>query len=90
MSDLKQYLDEQLKNPGFAAEWERIKPEYEVMKLLVEARTEQGLTQKELAERTGIKQPNISRLENGQCSPTVDTLTALARGLGKELKISFV
>jgi predicted transcriptional regulator len=90
MSDLQDYLNRQLENPEFAKEWERIKPEYEVMKLLVEARTEQGLTQKELAERTGIRQPNISRLERGQCSPTLDTLSALARGLGKELKVTFV
>jgi predicted transcriptional regulator len=90
MSDLQDYLSRQLENPAFAEEWERIKPEYEVMKLLVEARTEQGLTQKELAERTGIRQPNISRLEHGQCSPTLDTLNALARGLGKELKVTFV
>jgi predicted transcriptional regulator len=90
MSDLQDYLNRQLKNPEFVKEWERIKPEYEVMKLLVEARTERGLTQKELAERTGIRQPNISRLERGQCSPTLDTLSALARGLGKELKVTFV
>lgn len=90
MDDLDRFLDEQLGNPDFAAEWERSKPEYEVMKLLVEARSEMGMSQSELARRTGIKQPNISRLERGVCSPTLDTLAALARGLGKELKVSFL
>ena len=88
--DLDRFLDEQLKDPGFAKEWERSKPEYEVMKLLVEARSEMGMSQSELARRTGIKQPNISRLERGVCSPTLDTLAALAHGLGKELQVSFV
>jgi len=90
MDDLDRFLDEQLKDPGFAEEWERSKPEYEVMKLLVEARSEMGMSQSELARRTGIKQPNISRLERGVCSPTLDTLAALAHGLGKEMRISFV
>ncbi|MCL2530037.1 MAG: helix-turn-helix transcriptional regulator [Coriobacteriia bacterium] len=88
--DLDRFLDEQLKNPSFAEEWERSKPEYEVMKLLVEARSEMGMSQSELARRTGIKQPNISRLERGVCSPTLDTLAALAHGLGKKLQVSFI
>jgi len=90
MDDLDRFLKEQLKDPEFAQEWDRAKPEYEVMKLLVEARSEMGMSQSELARRTGIKQPNISRLERGVCSPTLDTLSALAKGLGKELKVSFV
>jgi predicted transcriptional regulator len=90
MDDLDRFLDEQLCDPDFAAEWERSKPDFEIMKILVEARSELGMTQSELARRTGIKQPNISRLERGQCSPTIDTLKALAHGLGKKLQISFV
>jgi predicted transcriptional regulator len=90
MDDLDKFLDKQLEDPKFKKEWERSKPEYEVMKLLVKARSELGMSQGELARRTGIKQSNISRLERGACSPTLDTLAALAQGLGKELKISFV
>jgi transcriptional regulator with XRE-family HTH domain len=89
MDDLDRFLNEQLQDPEFAKEWEQSKPEYEVMRLLVEARSEMGMSQSELARRTGIKQPNISRLERGACSPTLDTLSTLARGLDKELKISF-
>lgn len=48
------------------------------------------MTQKELAENTGIRQSNISRIENGTSSPTVDTLARLAAGMGKTLKIEFV
>ena len=90
MDHLDKFIKEQLKDPEFAEEWERSKPEYEVMKLLVEARSELGMSQSELARRTGIKQPNISRLERGACSPTLETLGALAHGLGKELQINFV
>jgi ribosome-binding protein aMBF1 (putative translation factor) len=88
--DLDRYLDKQLRDPSFAEEWARSEPEYEVMKLLVEARSEMGMSQSELARRTGIKQPNISRLERGVCSPTLDTLATLAHGLGKKLRVSFI
>ena len=43
----------------------------------------------ELAEKTGIRQSNISRIESGASSPTVDTLARIAAGLGKKLKIEF-
>ena len=57
---------------------------------IVEARLEEGLTQKELAERSGLKQSNLCRLENGNSNPSIETLEKVARGLGRRLKISFV
>jgi DNA-binding XRE family transcriptional regulator len=89
MSDLKRHLDEQLKNPEFAAEWEKQRPEREYIKAIIAARIETTLTQKELAQRTGIRQSNISRIENGNCSPTIATLQQIADGVGKTLHIEF-
>ncbi len=54
MSDLQKYKQQQMNNPEFRAEYERTRPEYEVMKALVDAQISQNLTQKELAEKTGI------------------------------------
>ena len=48
------------------------------------------MTQKELAERTGINQADISKLENGTRNPSVNLLKRLADGLGMVLKIEFV
>jgi len=89
MSDLKKHLERQLENPEFAVEWEHQRPEREYIKAIIAARVEQNLTQKELAERTGIRQSNISRIENGICSPTVATLQQIADGVGKTLYIEF-
>ena len=89
MNDYKRHLEEQLKDPAFAAEWERQRPEREYIKAIVAARMNQNLTQKELAEKTGIRQSNISRIENGNCSPTVTTLQQIADGVGKTLHIEF-
>ncbi len=90
MSELQDYVREQRKDPAFAAEYEKLRPEYEAIRAMIGARMESRMTQKELAEKTGIRQSNISRIENGTSSPTVDTLARLAAGMGKVLKIEFV
>jgi transcriptional regulator with XRE-family HTH domain len=55
-------------------------------RILNMARRRAGLTQRELAKRSGIPQPSISRIERGQASPTVDTLERLLRASGQELE----
>ena len=87
---LNAYIDECLKDPAFAEEWERLDPEYEIIRAIVDARESSGLTQQELATRCGMTQSALSRLETGGSSPTVRTLQQLARGLGKKLEVKFV
>lgn len=90
MDDFDKYLDEQLQNPEFKKEWDENELEYQLMVMILKARNEQNLTQSELAERTGIRQSNISRIEKGQALPSISTLCKIARGLGKQLQIKFV
>lgn len=90
MKTLQQVKAEQMQDPAFAKEYEAIQPEMDVIRAIVEARTSQNLTQKELAERTGINQADISKLENGTRNPSVNLLKRLAEGIGMTLKIEFV
>ena len=83
-------LAKQLQNEDFRKEYAAIQPEMDVIRAIVEARTSQNLTQKELAERTGINQADISKLENGTRNPSVNLLKRLADGMGMMLKIEFV
>lgn len=83
-------LSKQLKDDGFRKEYEAIQPEMDVIRAIVDARTSQNMTQKELAERTGINQADISKLENGTRNPSVNLLKRLADGMGMALKIEFV
>jgi len=85
----KDDLKERLKNPEFAKEYKALEPEYEIIKQVIQSRTEQNLTQKELAELIGIKQSNISRLESGNYNPSLEFLKKVASGLGRELHIEF-
>jgi len=82
-------LQEQMKDPAFAREYKALEPEYEIIRQLITSRSEQNITQKELADRIGIKQSNISRLESGHYNPSLDFLKKIAGGLGKELHIEF-
>lgn len=54
---------------------------------IIEAREEMGLSQRELAELSGVKQPAIARLESGAAVPRIDTLIRLLVPLGKTLAI---
>lgn len=83
-------LSNQLKDEEFRKEYEAIQPEMDVIRAIVDARTSQNLTQKELAERTGINQADTSKLENGTRNPSVNLLKRLADGMGMALKIEFV
>ena len=76
-------------NAGKNGRREEIQPEMNVIRAIIEARTSQNLTQKELSERTGIAQTEISRLENGTRNPSIKLLQRLADGMGMVLNVTF-
>lgn len=88
--DFQRYLEQQLENPEFRKEWDALEPEYTIMRAMIDARNAEGLTQKELSERSGIAQGDISKLENGNANPSIRTLQRLAAAMGKTLRIEFV
>lgn len=90
MKNFDVFLEKQLQDEEFRKEYESMQPEFDVIKALVAARTSQNLTQKELAERTGIHQADISKLENGTRNPSLNLLKRLAEGMGMVLKVEFI
>lgn len=87
MLTLNAVLKEKLKNPDFKEKYDELQPEMVFIRALITARAEQGLTQKELSERSGIQQADISRLETGKGNPGIKTLQRLAEAMGYNLKI---
>ena len=90
MRKLDDYITEQLQDEEFKKEYENIQPELDIIRAIVNARTSQNLTQKQLSERTGINQADISKLENGTRNPTINLLKRLAEGMDMVLKIEFL
>ena len=66
-----------------------LKKEQERLQAMIDARKSTGLTQKQLSEKTGITQADISKLESGNANPSLRTLQRLASGMGMKVKIEF-
>ena len=88
MSEFQEFLKEQMQDDEFKKEWEDIQPEMDVIRAMVDARISQNLTQKELAERTGINQADISKLENGTRNPSLKLLKRLADRMGMTANVN--
>ena len=83
-------LQELHKDPGFRAEYERQRPYYDIIREIIDCRKLGGITQKELAERAGMQQSTISRIESGESNVRLSTLIRIAEALNTSLDIRFV
>ena len=90
MTKFNDFLSKQLKDPEIKAEYDALEPEFTIVQAMINARKMKGITQKELSERTGIAQGDISKLENGNGNPSIKTLQRLAAAMDMSLKIEFV
>ena len=90
MTKFNDYMNEQLRDPTFKEEWDALEPEFSIMQAMIDARKASGLTQKQLSERTGIAQADISKLESGNANPSLKTLQRLAAGMGRKVKVEFL
>lgn len=90
MLRLDHTITKKMQEPSFAAEWDTLEPEAQIVRAIIEGREEMHLTQNQLADATGIHQTNISKLESGMANPSLRTLKRLAAGMGMRLKLEFV
>jgi transcriptional regulator with XRE-family HTH domain len=85
--DVEDVLAEDLQDPEFKAEWDRLAAARVVAELVAETRVQKGLSQTALARLAGVSQPVIARIESGEHSPTIETLIKLANALDIELVV---
>ena len=76
--------EEQLADPSFRAEWQRLAPAREFATALLRYRATHKLSQRGLAKRLGVSQPRIVKLESGEHNPEIDTIINAVRRLGIE------
>ncbi len=81
---------EYLSDDSRVSKEERVKIAFEVELVgkMIEARENKGISQRELADISGVKQPAIARIESMKSTPQVDTLLKLLIPLGYTLKIT--
>jgi ribosome-binding protein aMBF1 (putative translation factor) len=90
LSDMKtseQVLAEEMGDPAFSAEWERTAMARALALKVLAYRTEQHLSQRALAAKLGMTQPQVARIEAGEHNPTIDTLARIAQTLDIEFAI---
>lgn len=83
----KEILKKDLKDPKLYAEYLRFKQEFDIKMSLVKARKHSNVSQTELADRTGLSQQAVSRIETSYCNTTLDTLLKYSLALGYTIKI---
>jgi len=76
---------EWMKDPEYRREYEKLEPEFQIARALIEARVKKKMTQAEIARKAGTKQPVISRLEGAQGSPSLSLIKRIAEVLNVRL-----
>ena len=89
-TNFDRYLEEQLKDPAFAARFERAGEAWDVALQIAALRRQAGLSQKDLAERLKISQQQVSRLESpGYAGHSLSTLRRVAKVLHARVRVVF-
>lgn len=84
----EEFLAKSLLDPEFKKEYDALEAEYALIDSLISARISKKMTQAELAEKAGLKQAAIARLEGGDSNPTFATLTKIAKVLDKKVVLA--
>ncbi len=94
MMNHNQLKKKALKKQSVRKEYEALKPEFNLLREMLKARNDAGLSQAEVAERMGTKPPAVTRLESsltsGRHSPSISTLKKYAEAVGCHLVIKLV
>ncbi|MDQ1355134.1 MAG: hypothetical protein QG657_5444 [Acidobacteriota bacterium] len=91
MDDLEKYLSERIeKDKEFKKIWEAENIKRDLIKMIIEMRIKEGLTQKGLAERLETSQSSIARLESGKGNPTLNFLVKLGNVFNKKFELRYL
>jgi ribosome-binding protein aMBF1 (putative translation factor) len=85
---LDEVLEEELRDPEFRREWERSALARAVALGVIRYRSREGIAQRKLAEILGWKPAQVARVEQGEHTPSIDTLLHLSRRLGLRFALS--
>lgn len=78
---------EAMRDPTMRAAYEALRPKYDLIRAVLDARTKKGLTQSEIARRAGTTQSAIARFESGATNPTLGFLSKLSAAVGARLEV---
>ena len=85
--DLGEHLTQKMRSPRFRKAWEQTEQEQALTKQLIQLRTEQGLTQAQVAAMVNTTQSCLSRLERHPPQKVTPLLKRLAQFYGREVRV---
>jgi DNA-binding XRE family transcriptional regulator len=85
-TSFEDWQTEQLKDPEFVVSAHELEPGYQIARL----RIQRGLTQAQLAEMVGTRQPSIARLENGNSITSLSLLRRIAEALDARIELKLI
>ena len=85
--NFKEYKTQLLNNPEIREEYDRLEPEYELIKSIIRERLRQNMTQEQLAEKIGAQKTSIARLENPNYVKSLPMLKKIAQALDCRLVV---
>jgi ribosome-binding protein aMBF1 (putative translation factor) len=88
--DFNVWLKNELKDPEFRLEYEKVQVEFAPIRAILDARMKKGMTQAQIAKKMGTTQSSIARVESGKSHPTIPFLQRLADATGTRLSIRFL
>lgn len=89
MSEWKDFRGELMQDPEVKRAYDAHAADREIARAIIRQRVAEQVTQREMAEKMNVPQGNVSRLESGDRTPTLDTLQRAAAALGVALEIRF-
>ena len=89
MSEWKEFRDELLRDPDVKAAYDAHAADRELARAIIRQRLEKKVSQQEMALKMNVPQSNVSRLESGTRTPTLETLQRATDALGVPLEIRF-
>ena len=87
--DFGKIIKEELKDPEFKKGFEIEKRKLEMSLAIINLRKKKKISQAKLAEKIGMKQSAVGRIEAGKQNLTIETLQKIAFALNKELVVGF-
>lgn len=85
--DFRTMKRDALRDKKFRAAYEELRPKYDLIRAVLDARIKKGISQSELARRVGTTQSAIARFESGAGNPTLDFLSKVSAAVGARLEV---
>ena len=89
LQKVDEHLKEKLKDPYFKELYELEEQKLKIVKRIIEYRVKNKISQKQFAERVGVTQQHISKIENGEFS-SISTLEKVLLFIGYTVKMQAI